>query len=309
MTYPPDMHGGVRGVAMLLAVVLATTALGSAGAAAATRERGVQHVTMTFVDSSRPQEDPSGARSAPERTIVTEIYVPKGKGPFPLVVFAHGNAGNPGKLTRMLGAWAKAGYVVVAPTFPLTNDLNGARSVTVDFTNQPADVRFVLDKVLRRNRKPGSPLRNKIDPRRIGLAGHSLGGGTAYGVAFQDCCRDRRIDAVVAMDAVRLPFGDGEYEFRGKPLLLIHLVGDPVVPYKTSEDIYAVAAPPKYLMALQQGIHFEPFEDAPSPHDDAVIAATTAFWDAYLGHRDRARRRVVRAGTEPGLSTVTAELR
>ena len=48
------------------------------------------------------------------------------------------------------------------------------------------------------------------------------------------------------------------------------------------EEIYTVAKPPKYLMALNQGIHFEPYEEFPSPHDGAVIAATTAFWDGYL---------------------------
>jgi dienelactone hydrolase len=266
-----------------------------------------KHITLTYVDRSRPQEDPTGARSAPVRTLVTEAYVPGGKGPFPLVVFAHGNAGNPGKLTQLFSAWARAGYVVVAPTFPLTNDLGGAKAITIDYRNQPQDVRFVLSRVLRENRRRASPLRGKIDPTRIGLAGHSLGGGTAYAVAYSDCCRDRRIDAVIAMDAVKVPF-DGHYRFRGKPLLLIHLVKDPVVPFSTSEGIYAVAAPPKYLMALQIGVHFEPYEDVPNPHDQAVIAATTAFWDSFLKHERGAAKRVIRAGTQPNLSTVTAQL-
>jgi dienelactone hydrolase len=303
------MRSGGRFGRLLVVIALAGSLVGLAPlAASAATGRDPKHVTLTFVDRSRPQDDPSGARSAPVRTLVTEVYIPRGKGPFPLVLFAHGNAGNPGKLTQLLSAWGRAGYVVVAPTFPLTNDLNGAKAVTVDFRNQPQDVRFVLDRVLRENGKRSSPLHGRIDPRRIGLAGHSLGGGTAYAVAFNRCCRDRRIDAVIAMDAVKLPF-DGDYRFRGKPLLLIHLVKDPVVPFATSEAIYAVASPPKYLMALQVGVHFEPYEDVPNPHDQAVIAATTAFWDAYVKHRNGNGKRVVRAGTQAGLSTVTAELR
>lgn len=294
------------------ALVVAALVCGVAGLvprpASAATSAEPKHVTLTFVDRSRPQTDPTGARSAPVRTLVTEAYVPKGKGPFPLVVFAHGNAGNPGKLTQLFSAWARAGYLVVAPTFPLTNDLGGAEAITIDYRNQPQDVRFVLDRVLRENGKKASPLRGKIDPSRIGLAGHSLGGGTAYAVAYSDCCRDRRIDAVIAMDAVKLPFA-GRYRFRGKPLLLIHLVKDPVVPFSTSQGIYAVAAPPKYLMALQIGVHFEPYEDVPNPHDQAVMAATTAFWDAYLEHQPGAAKRVIRAGTQPDLSTVTAKLR
>jgi dienelactone hydrolase len=303
------MRTGGRFGRLLIVVALGCGLLGLTPLpASAAPNREPKHVTLTFVDRSRTQDDPTGARSAPVRTLVTEIYIPRGKGPFPLVLFAHGNAGNPGKLTQLLSAWGRAGYVVVAPTFPLTNDLNGAKSVTADFRNQPQDVRFVLDRVLRENGKKSSPLHGRIDPRRIGLAGHSLGGGTAYAVAFNGCCRDRRIDAVIAMDAVKLPF-DGDYRFRGKPLLLIHLVKDPVVPFATSEGIYAVASPPKYLMALQQGVHFEPYEDVPNPHDQAVIDTTTAFWDAYVKHRNGSAKRIIRAGTQAGLSTVTAELR
>lgn len=291
---------------LVLALPLAGLAPPDAGAA---KDLPVRHVTMTFVDRSRPTDDPAGPRSADSRTLVTEVYIPRAKGPFPLVVFAHGNAGNPGKLTQMLSAWARAGYVVVAPAFPLTNDLTEASSVIIDYVNQPADVSFVIDRVLRQNRRKGSPLSHRINAHHIGLAGHSLGGATTYGVAFNDCCRDKRIDAVITMDAVRAPFGDDKFAFRGKPLLMIHILGDPVVPFSTSEDIFAIAAPPKYLMALNEGIHFEPFEDAPSPHDGAVIAATTAFWNGYLKDRASARRHIVSAGTETGLSRVTADLR
>jgi dienelactone hydrolase len=279
-------------------------------AAGATKPHRVTHVTLTFVDSSRPTVDTAGGtRTADSRTIVTEIYIPSGKGPFPLVVMAHGNAGNPGKLTQLLTAWSQAGYVVAAPTFPLTNDLSGAPTVIGDYVNQPADVSFTIDQVLRESRQSKSPLFKRVNARHIGLAGHSLGGATAYGAAFNDCCRDRRIDAVVAMDAVKLPFGGVESEFEKLPLLLIHITGDPVIPFSMSEGIYAVAQPPKYLMALSQGIHFEPFENAPSPHDGAVIAATTAFWNGYLKGIKPARRRVISAGTEAGLSAVTAQLR
>lgn len=296
---------------VVAAIAVAGLVPGTAQAAVApkTKTHAVRHVTLTFVDHSRTTDDPTGVRTADRRTLVTEAYIPKAKGTFPLVVMAHGNAGNPGKLTQLLTAWAQAGYVVVAPAFPLTNDLTAAPSIVVDFKNQPADVSFVIDRVLSQAKHRGSPLYHHVDANHIGLAGHSLGGGTAYAVAFNSCCRDKRIDAVITMDAVKLPFDDDPYAFRGKPLLMIHIAGDPVVPFKTSHDIYAIAAPPKYLMTLNQGIHFEPFENAPSPHDGAVIAASTAFWDGYLRNNAAARRRVIRAGTEAGLSQVTATLR
>jgi dienelactone hydrolase len=303
---------GSRGVGFgsvaLLAVLVGLVAPASAGAA----DRGTRpprHLTLTLVDRSRPTEDPSGARSAPSRTLVTEVYLPRGKGPFPLIVFAHGFGGNPGKLTQMLSAWARAGYVVAAPTFPLTNDLTPAPQILVDYVNQPGDLSFVIDQMQKRSRRSDSPLSRKVDARHIGLAGHSLGGVTVYGAAFNECCRDPRVDAAVVMDGRDAPFGESRFSFRGTPLLIIHLTGDPVVPLSYAQDIYDQARPPKYLMALSQGVHFEPFEDVPNPHDAAVVATTIAFWDAYLGDEPGARRAIVRAGTEPGLSTVTARAR
>jgi dienelactone hydrolase len=300
------------GLVAMLVLLVCLSADPFAGAPAGAADRGARpprHVTLTLVDRSRPTEDPSGTRSASSRTLVTEVYLPRGKGPFPLIVFAHGFGGNPGKLTQMLSAWARAGYVVAAPTFPLTNDLTPAPQILVDYVNQSADLSFVIDQVQKRSRRRDSPLSRKVDSRHIGLAGHSLGGATVYGAAFNECCRDRRVDAAVVMDGRAAPFAENRFSFRGTPILLIHLTGDPVVPFSYAQDVYDRAAPPKYLMALSQGVHFEPFEDVPNPHDAAVVATTIAFWDSYLDGKPGARRAIVRAGTEPGLSTVTARAR
>lgn len=292
------------------AAVAAVLLLAPGPVGAAPRAAGPpRHLSLTFVDRSRPTEDPTGTRSAPTRTLVTDVYVPRGKGPFPLIAFAHGFNGNPGKLTQMLGAWAQAGYVVVAPTFPLTNDLTPAPGVLVDYANQPADLSFAIDRVIRGSHRRGSPLYRKVDAQHVGIAGHSLGGVTALGAAFNTCCRDRRIDAAVIMDIREAPFGNDRFVYRRMPLLIIHLTGDPVVAFSLAEELFAAAKPPKYLMALSQGVHFEPYEDVPNPHDRAVIAATTAFWNAYLRDDRAARHGIVRAGTEAGLSTVTAQVR
>ncbi len=296
-------------VVAITVVALIPTAARAAGYRRSRPPAPVLHATLTFVDHRRPTVDPSGTRRAPTRTLVTQVYLPSGRGRYPLVVMAHGNAGNPGKLSQLLTAWAQAGYVVAAPTFPLTNDLSDQPTVIPDYLQQPGDVSFVISRVLAQARRRGTPLFGHVDPGHIGIAGHSLGGATVYGVGFNSCCLDRRVDAVIAMDAVKLPFGDHTFDFgRGTPLLLIHIKGDPVVSFSFSQDVYDAAAPPKYLMTLTQGIHFEPYENAPSPHDQAVMAATTTFWNAYLKGRIADRRRVIRAGTEPGLSSVVAKL-
>ena len=45
----------------------------------------------------------------------------KSAGPFPLIVFAHGFNITPTPYAPMLRAWVRAGFVVAAPIFPLTN--------------------------------------------------------------------------------------------------------------------------------------------------------------------------------------------
>jgi dienelactone hydrolase len=272
---------------------------GDGGSPAAGRPYGVETVTETFVDDSRPVDDPEGTRNAPERTLATDIYVPDGEGPFPLVVHAHGFDGNPGKFTELLTHWAEAGYVVVAPMFPLTNDLTavetGLPGILADYVNQPADVTFVIDQVLELAEGDHPLLGGRVDPEHIGVSGHSLGGATSYGLVFNDCCRDDRVDAVVLMSTLPLPFEGGEFTFEGVPVLLLQLTGDPIVPYDEAVSTYEAAGGPKFLVSLDGGGHFEPYENAPSPFDQVVHDVTLPFWDGYLADDPDATDRLVEA--------------
>jgi dienelactone hydrolase len=299
------MRRGAFGILVAAVTVMAATPA-IASRPTADRPAAVRHVTLTFVDETRTTEDPDGARSAPDRTLVTEVWIPKDKGRHPLVVLGHGNAGHPLKLTQLLSSWAEAGYVVAAPAFPLTNDRSGGSSIIADYRQQPGDVSVTITRLLRADERRTSPLRGRIDRDRIGVAGFSLGGATLYGLAAEPCCRDRRIDATIFMDAIRLPFdGDRRPPVPG-PVMFIHIDGDVATPYQGTVEQFDRATPPKYLMTLTEGVHFEPFEDAVSPHDDAVIAATTDFWDAYLKDRKGAARRIVTDGTDGQLSSVEA---
>ena len=81
---------------------------------------------------------------------------------FPLIVFSHGYLANGPAYASVLANFVRRGYVVAAPTFPLSSAGAPGGPKGGDYVNQPADVSFVLTKVLHLARvSPG--LRRAID--------------------------------------------------------------------------------------------------------------------------------------------------
>jgi dienelactone hydrolase len=257
----------------------------------------VGELTETFVDTSRGTVSANGQGNSPTRTLVTVIHYPQSEGPFPLIVLAHGQTGHPNKFSQLTTAWASAGFVVAAPVFPLTNNQTAFRT-DGDYVNQPADVSFVIDRMLARSKDRDGPLARRVDKGHIGVAGLSLGGATVYGIAFNSCCRDRRIDAALVMAGILLPY-DGAYEFPSVPLLIIHGNSDP-----RGREPYGMARPPKYLMTIERPTHSPPFEDAPDPADELVVTVTVDFWDAYLYERRGALAALSTDAMVPGVATL-----
>ncbi|MGH8979079.1 MAG: alpha/beta hydrolase family protein [Acidimicrobiia bacterium] len=239
--------------------------------------------TSTTVALSRPFEVAESTRTYTNnaRTLVTTVLVPDGDGPFPLVVFAHGNGGHARKTTMLLDAWTRAGYVVAAPAFPLTNDDVHPR-VIGDYVEQPADITAVIDNVLADSEAASGPLAGAVDADRVGVAGHSLGGGSMYGLVADTCCRDDRVDAVIALSALRLPFRDGRAVPSDLPLLVVHGTADTSVPYDSGRAAFDAWAGPKWFLTLFGAPHSAAYEDPPTAWDAIVEEATTLFWDGEL---------------------------
>jgi predicted dienelactone hydrolase len=256
--------------------------------------------TETFVDPSRP------TGTTPGRTLPTDIYVPGGTGPFPLILHNHGMAGSSAKFTELLGAWARAGYVVVAPNFPLTNaSVPQAQRSISDVANQPADATFVLDQVLAET-APGGKLAGKVSTGHMGVSGLSLGGATTYGLLFHPCCRDERFRSAVLMSAFELPLGTGDFDWtRRIPVLVFAGTADLAIPYARQQAVIAKLAGPTWSVTLEGGQHALPFENAASPHDAVVTATTLDFWAATLRDDPAAKARITTDATVPGLSSVT----
>ncbi len=278
----------------------------------------VGRVTMTFVDKSRPTDANNSYPGAPDRTLpVLVLYPAKGtprgavtdnaaprrlRGPFPLFEFSHGfTANGPAYEQALLAQIASHGYVVAAPTFPLSSGGAPGGPRLIDYVNQPADVSFVITQMLRASRARG-PLHKLIDKHEIGVGGHSLGAITSIGLTANNCCLDERIDAAIPISGLELPFGDGAWSYPKMPRLFIHGDQDSTVPYSGSTEAFAHARAPKFLLTLLNAPH-TPFKDA---WKTPIIDTAVAFLDRYLKHDRRAIRRMQSAGNVTGVATLKA---
>lgn len=257
----------------------------------------------TFVDSSRPTVPVSNPRRS-SRTLVTSVYRPNGSGPFPLIVFAHGLNGHPEKFTKLLSAWADAGFAVAAPAFPLTNShVRDANANATDAVNQAGDLSFVLDQVLALNADRGSRLYGAIDERRIGGGGLSLGGFTIYESVYGKCCRDNRIKAAEVLDGFHPSVSvDGHV-----PILIAHSDTDPAIPYASAMKVFDAAAAPAWFVTLHGASHASEWENDVTPYDHIGERLTRDFWEATLNADSQAFVRLRHDATVPNLSSIQAK--
>ena len=262
--------------------------------------------TLHLVDATRPTAAGADTPALPTRTLDTTIVEPDAPGSYPLILFSHGLGGSPAKFSKLLAAWATAGFVVAAPTFPLTNDHATAYAKNwSDVAQQPADARFVIDELLVRNEDASSPLHQRLLPDRIGAGGLSLGGATTYGLVYHDCCRDDRIKAVMVLSGGRFPLPGGDYVMdRPLPLLVMHGNKDVAMPYKLAVEAFTAVPGPAWFATLEDFTHAPPFEDTPSAFDALAEKTTTDFWVGTLGGDAAALARVPDDATAAGLSAV-----
>jgi dienelactone hydrolase len=269
-----------------------------AGHVTARSDPSVRVRVLRLVDRSRVAHFRDGT-SRPRVLLTTVRYPADAQRPLPLVVFAHGFALTPGTYARLLDTWARAGYVVAAPLFPVEgSDAPGGPS-QADLVNEPGDLRFVISRLTGR----ASPLRGLVDPERIAVAGHSDGAEAALSAAYDPRFRDRRIDAAVIMSGAALP------GFAGAPagspaLLAVQGTSDPINQPAVTAAYYRLMRRPKFLLWLLGASHLPPYSTA-DRWSSVVDRATLLF----LGHvlRDRPLRPLLRAGTQAGLARITAD--
>ena len=224
-------------------------------------------------------------------------------GPYPLLIFGHGFAVTPIPYTRLLRAWARAGYVVAAPVFPLENANAPGGPNENDLVNQPADMSFVITQLLLASSRASDPLHGLIDPNRVAVSGQSDGGETALAVAYDGRFRDSRVRAAVLLSGAELPNGL-RFPAHSPPLLATQGTADTVNPPVLTDSFFRVAPRPKFLLTLLGATHFPPYSYE-QPQLGIVERTTIAFLDHYL--KKAPLEPLTAAGNVPEIAHLTAE--
>ena len=191
----------------------------------------------------------------------------------PLIIFSHAYTADRAVYTSLINDLASRGYMVAsidhtgdafAVEFPGGEVVDGiygsplsskpikepelVRLVNV----RTRDVRFFTNWLLKQNRTKRAWLKGRIDPRRIGIFGHSLGGATATRVGLVD----RRFKASADVDGSL--FGNWPLTARSdKPFLLLMADGGlgSVLPLDKSCHFFGNANPPKIGWQLADSKH------------------------------------------------------
>ena len=265
---------------------------------------------LTFHDAKR------------DRDVPVRVYLPAESKPQPVVLFSHGLGGSREGNAFMGEHWAAHGYVAVflqhpgsdttvwkdVPRAQAMGAMQGAASVQ-NYQLRVADVRFVLDELERRNAESGSPLAHRMDLAHVGMSGHSFGAVTTQAVSGQKQLlgrspTDARIKAAIAFSPSSPQRGDAQQAFGSVaiPWMLMTGTADRSPIRDVSADSRAAvfaALPPghKYELVLDRAEH-SAFTDRALPgdkearnpnHHRAILALSTAFWDAYLRDDPKAR--------------------
>ena len=297
---------------LLLFVLLAITSM-------AHRALAYDPLTVPTADRAAPL-DLDVRDDDRNRVVPVRVFLPPGgdgAAPCPVVLFSHGLGGSREGCGYLGDHWSRRGYAAVFLQHPgsdtaVWQDVPPARRMAsmrsaasaANFRLRVEDVAAVLDALHAWNREPGHQLAGRLDLDRVGMSGHSFGAQTTQGVSGQSYplvgrrFTDPRIKAAVIMSPGtpqgRRDPGDAFSEVAIPWLLMTGTKDTSAVGSQSVESRLAVfPALPEgraYEVVLHDAEH-SAFTDRGLPgdreprnpnHHRAILALSTAFWDAYL---------------------------
>jgi len=259
------------------------------------------------------------------RRIPVRVFLPAdASAPCPVVLFSHGLGGSREGCGYLGDHWSARGYAAVFLQHPgsdtaVWQDAPPARRLAAlrdaaslaNFRLRVEDVAAVLDALTAWNRDEDHPFAGRLDLDRVGMAGHSFGAQTAQAVSGQSYplvgrrFTDPRIKAAVIMSPGtpqgRRDPGDAFADVAIPWLLMTGTKDTSIIGGQTVESRLAVfpALPDSlaYELVLHDAEH-SAFTDRALPgdreprnpnHHRAILALSTAFWDAFLRNDADAR--------------------
>jgi predicted dienelactone hydrolase len=224
-------------------------------------------------------------------------------GHYPLVVFSQGFDVSAASYSALLDAWASAGYVVAAPTYPRTDPSDPAGPSEEDLVNHPADISYLLRALLS---LPPASIAPVIQSSEVAVVGQSDGADVSLAVADNSCCRVNAVKAAVLLSGAELAsFGGSYYRSKPVPLLVVQGDSDTVNPPACSAQVYNQAPAPKYYLDLLGADHLPPYLNA-GTDQTLVERATVDFLNGYLKHSASSPSALQKDGSAPGVANITS---
>lgn len=211
--------------------------------------------TFETVDESRATQAYNDFPGSPVRVLKGKIWHPADRRPGPLVIYSHGFMSFHQDGLYLIRFLASHGHTVVASDYPLTGYHAPDKSLMTDVVNQPGDISYLIDTLLKRNADPEDTLHDTIEPTKIAVAGVSLGGLTSTLTAFHPRMRDPRLAAAISIAGPSSMFTPDFFAGSDLPYLMIHGDSDAVVPLEDNAKLILQMYPGAILVTLKNASH------------------------------------------------------
>jgi predicted dienelactone hydrolase len=258
------------------------------------------------------------------RDIPILVYLPQATNAAPVVIFSHGLGGSRHGGAYLGRHWTARGYTAVFVQHPGSDSsvwkdvsrrermesLEKAASGR-SFKLRVEDIPAVIDQLETWNGQRDSTLSGRLDLNRIGMSGHSFGAVTTQAVSGQTAAwgkvtfTEPRIKAACAFSPSSPRLGKPEHAFGAVQIPWMLMTGTKDLSVIGNADLASrLAVFPalpdggKYEVVLHNAEH-SGFSDRALPgdteprnpnHHRAILALSTAFWDAHLNGNPDARR-------------------
>ena len=150
-----------------------------------------------------------GLTDTSDTAVDAEYLAMSPDGPFPLVVYSHGSGGLRYVASDYTEAIASYGYIVASADHTGNTALDGLLCTRTDgmttMLNRVNDVQAIINELTDPDSFELSGFVDSVDPERIAVTGHSLGGFTTYAAVtgFENelgaVAADERVDAIIPL--------------------------------------------------------------------------------------------------------------